>query len=128
MLHLSAKPPKYGDVIAIEPFSTYGKGHVISGDGSNIYLIKSSLKSRLIREKKLKILFENINSRFGSLPFAQRWVSNMINNVDISLKKLSFFSIIKHYPQLIEQTRSLVAQKEHTLIVKKGDSEVITEL
>ena len=77
---------------------------------------------------KLKILFENINSRFGSLPFAQRWVSNMINNVDISLKKLSFFGIIKHYPQLVEQTRSLVAQKEHTLIVQKGDSEVITEI
>jgi methionyl aminopeptidase len=28
--------PKVGDVIAIEPFATNGKGHVISGEGSNI--------------------------------------------------------------------------------------------
>jgi methionyl aminopeptidase len=119
---------KYGDVIAIEPFSTIGNGHVVSGDGSNIYIVKSSLKSRLIREKKLKILFDDISNRFGSLPFAQRWCNNMTNNVDISLKKLSFFGVIKHYPQLVEQSRSLVTQKEHTVIVQKRDCEVITEL
>jgi methionyl aminopeptidase len=119
---------KNGNVIAIEPFSTIGNGHVISGKGSNIYLIKSSMKSRMIREKKLKILFENIKNKFGYLPFAQRWCNNMINNIDVSLKKLTFFGVLKHYPQLIEQEHSLVAQKEHTIIVKENGCEVTTRI
>jgi methionyl aminopeptidase len=119
---------KYGDVIAIEPFSTDGKGHVISGKGSNIYLIKSSIKSRLIREKKLKIFFENLNRKFGTLPFAHRWCKNITNNADISLKKLSFLGIIKHYPQLVEKGNFFVSQKEHTVIVNNEGCEVITKL
>jgi len=119
---------KYGDVIAIEPFSTKGKGHVLSGEGSNIYLIKTSIKSRLIREKKLKSLFENMNNNFGTLPFAQRWCKNMTNNIDISLKKLQFFGIIKHYPQLVEQDKYAVSQKEHTVIVNEEGCEVISKL
>ena len=125
---INKKKLKYGDAIAIEPFSTIGDGHVISGDGSNIYLIKSLIKSRLIREKKLKILFENMKNRFGTLPFAQRWCKNMTNNVDISLKKLSFFGIIKQYPQLVEQGKSVVSQKEHTVLVIEGGCEVITRI
>ena len=119
---------KYGDAIAIEPFSTNGDGHVISGKGSNIYLIKSSIKSRLIREKKLKVFLENLNRKFGTLPFAHRWCKNITNNVDISLKKLSFLGIIKHYPQLVEQGNFFVSQKEHTVIVNNEGCEVITKL
>ena len=119
---------KYGDVIAIEPFSTVGDGHVISGKGSNIYLIKSQLKSRIIREKRIKILFQNIKNRFGSLPFAQRWCENMSNDIDITLRKLTFLGIIKHYPQLIEQSKNLVSQMEHTVIVNEDGCEVTTNL
>ncbi len=117
---------KHGDVIAIEPFSTIGDGHVISGEGSNIYLVKSQFKSRIIRESKLKIIFQNIRDKFGSLPFAQRWCNNMSENVDIALKKLTFFGILNHYPQLIEKSKNLVSQREHTIIVNKNSCEVIT--
>jgi methionyl aminopeptidase len=119
---------KYGDAIAIEPFSTNGEGHVTSGKGSNIYLIKSTIKSKFIREKKLKIFFENLNKKFGTLPFTYRWCKNISNNIDISLKKLSFLGIIKHYPQLVEQENFFVSQKEHTVIVDNEGCEVITKL
>ncbi len=117
---------KYGDVIAIEPFSTNGAGHVLSGESSNIYLIKPSIKSRLIREKKLKSLFVNMDASFGTLPFAHRWCKNMAKNIDISLKKLQFFGIIKHYPQLVEQEKGIVSQKEHTVIINEEGCEVTT--
>ncbi len=119
---------KYGDAIAIEPFSTIGEGHVISGGGSNIYLVKSTIKSRFIRDKNLKILFDNIKNKYGTLPFAQRWCKNMANNIDMSLKKLSFLGVIKQYPQLVEKGKCLVSQKEHTILVSKKGCEVTTKI
>ena len=119
---------KYGDVIAIEPFSTNGKGHVLSGTGSNIYLIKSFIKSNLIRDKKLKFLFDEIYRKYKTLPFAQRWCINMENNINLMLKKLQFLGLIKHFPQLIEQGRGIVSQKEHTVIVTQEGCEVISIL
>jgi methionyl aminopeptidase len=118
--------PKPGDVLAIEPFATNGSGHVISGKGSNIYIIKPTIKSKIIRDNKLKSLFKHMKTKFKTLPFAQRWCNNMSDNIDISLKKLAYLGIIKNYPQLIEQNEGIVTQKEHTVIVKEDGCEVIT--
>lgn len=126
--NVSTRKLKYGDVIAIEPFSTNGKGHVYSGNGSNIYLIKSLIRSNFIREKKLKFLFDNIHNKYGSLPFAQRWCINMTNNINLMLKKLQFLGLIKHFPQLIEQEKGMVSQKEHTIIVTENSCEVISKI
>jgi methionyl aminopeptidase len=76
----------------------------------------------------LKIFFENLNKNFNTLPFAYRWCKNISNNIDISLKKLSFLGLIKHYPQLVEQGDFLVSQKEHTVIVNNDGCEVTTKL
>ena len=119
--------PKEGDVLAIEPFATDGKGHVISGKGSNIYLCNKSIKSRFVREERSKIMFKKIKSEFKTLPFAQRWCKELFsNNADIILKRLSFLGVIKQYPQLLEQNNGIVTQKEHTVILKNGGCEVTT--
>jgi len=118
--------PKPGDVIAIEPFATNGIGHVISGKGSNIYILKPTIKSKIIRDNKLKILLNRMSAKFKTLPFAQRWCNNMSDNIDISLRKLSYLGLIKNYPQLVEKNGGIVTQKEHTVIVMKDGCEVIT--
>jgi methionyl aminopeptidase len=119
--------PKDGDVVAIEPFATNGVGHVISGEGSNIYLCNDSLKTKFIRDGKIKILFEKINTNYRTLPFSQRWCHDMFpNEGDIALKKLSFLGLTKHYPQLVEAKGGMVTQKEHTVIIKEDGCEVIT--
>jgi methionyl aminopeptidase len=123
---ISKEKPKVDDVIAIEPFATDGSGHVISGKGSNIYIMKQGIKTNLIRDNRSKILFNKMKSRFRTLPFAQRWFTDISNNVNISLKKLSFLGMIKHYPQLIEQKGGIVTQKEHTVIITEEGCEVIT--
>jgi methionyl aminopeptidase len=115
-----------GDVVAIEPFATNGAGHVISGQGSHIYLSKESIKAKFIRDNKTKMLFEKIQTHFGTLPFAQRWCHGLFPNDDLAMKKLSLLGIIKHYPQLVEAKGGIVTQKEHTLIVRKDGCEVIT--
>lgn len=118
--------PKVGDVLAIEPFATNGAGHVISGDGSNIYLCKKSYNPRFIRDKNIKIISNRIKNHFKTLPFAQRWFEKLFPNHDTFLSKLAFFGVLKHYPQLVESNKGIVTQKEHTVILTKDGCEVIT--
>jgi len=118
--------PKEGDVVAIEPFATNGAGHVISGDGSNIYLCKKTYNPRFIRDKNIKIISSRIKNQFKTLPFAQRWFEKLFPNHDKFLSKLAFFGVIKHYPQLVESNKGIVTQKEHTVILTKDGCEVIT--
>jgi len=44
----------------------------------------------------------------------------------MSLKKLSFIGLVKHYPQLVDAKKGIVTQKEHTVIIKDNGCEVIT--
>jgi methionyl aminopeptidase len=123
----STTKPQEGDVIAIEPFATNGAGHVVSGEGSNIYLCNNSLKAKLIRDNKTKLLFQKMMTNFKTLPFAQRWCHDLLpNGCDLALKKMSFLGVAKHYPQLLEAKNGMVTQKEHTVIVRENGCEVIT--
>lgn len=117
---------KEGTVLAIEPFATNGKGHVFSGSGSNIYLCEKSFRSKLIRENKYKIFYSRLSAKFKTLPFAQRWSEKLFSNSNLTLKKLSYLGLVRHYPQLIEKKGSIVTQKEHTIIVTKNGCEVTT--
>ena len=118
--------PKLDDVIAIEPFASDGSGHVISGEGSNIYLCSESIKARLVRDNKSKIIFNKIKNKFKTLPFAQRWAEQTISNSNFALRKLTFLGLLKHFPQLIDSKKGIVSQKEHTVIVKEEGCEVMT--
>lgn len=118
--------PKVGDVIAIEPFATNGEGHVVSGDGSNIFLCKKSFRAKLVRDRRYKLIFERYFKEYGTLPFAQRWSQKIFDNNDVFLRKLSFLGLIKHYPQLIDAKRGIVTQKEHTVIITEDGCEVTT--
>ncbi len=123
---LQSAKPKAGDVLAIEPFATNGAGHVISGDGSNIYLCKESFNPRLIRTKNAEIIFSRMKSKFKTLPFAQRWFEEFFSRSSTTLRKLSFLGLIKHYPQLIDAKKGIVTQKEHTVILTEEGCDVIT--
>jgi methionyl aminopeptidase len=127
--HLGGTKVKEDMVLAVEPFATTGKGHVISGEGSNIYRCRKTYRSHIVRDQKYVIVYKKINKKFGNLPFSSRdFQKEFTGFSDKILKKLSFFGMLKHYPQLIEQDRGLVSQKEHTLIVTKEGCEVTTRL
>lgn len=121
----SAKPEN-GDVFAIEPFATNGAGHVNSGVGSNIYRCKDSFNPRLIRNKRINVVFNQMRSKFKTLPFAQRWFEKLFSNSNITLRKLAFLGLIKQYPQLIDAKKGIVTQREHTVILNDDGCEVIT--
>ena len=118
--------PKEGDVLAIEPFATDGKGHVISGDGSNIYLCEKSFKSKVIRDNRSKLLFNRVHSNFKTLPFAERWCEKLFSNCEFALKRLTFSGLLMQYPQLVDAGQGIVTQKEHTVIITEDGCEVTT--
>jgi methionyl aminopeptidase len=122
----SRSKPKVGDVLAIEPFATNGAGHVVSGEGSNIFLCERSIKSKLIRDTKTKVFFKKISRSFKTLPFAQRWSEELISGSDMMLRRLCFLGVVKHYPQLLEGNKGIVTQKEHSMIVTENGCEVFT--
>jgi len=118
--------PKVDDVVAIEPFATNGGGRVIQGPGSNIYICNPGFRSKLIRDRKLKIFYSKLVKEFKNLPFAQRWAYDLLDKDNIILKKLMFYGLIKHYPQLIDEKNGIVTQKEHTVIITNDGCEVTT--
>lgn len=118
--------PKEGDVIAVEPFATDGSGRVISGNGSNIYLVNSGLHLKRVRNQQTKQYINTLKQQFKTLPFSYRWCLPYIPNTEGVLQRFSHYGLIHQYPQLLEQNHGLVSQKEHTIIITQDGCEVTT--
>lgn len=120
------RKPRKDDVIAVEPFATTGSGHVVSGKGSHIYLLKSGKNFRRLRDRRSRVMMKKLQHHFRSLPFASRWCEGIVPNVPVSLNWLEQKGMIHHFPQLLEQNTGLVSQKEHTMIITEDGCQVTT--
>ncbi|HDH81779.1 MAG: type II methionyl aminopeptidase [Thermoplasmata archaeon] len=110
---------KEGEVIAIEPFATNGSGYVVDRENGNIYLLKSRAKGRIADEMRKK---------FDGLPFASRWMEGIVgwDKVNMTLAFMLRRRTVYAYKKLVEVDGGIVAQTEHTLLVKKDGCEVLT--
>ena len=115
-----------GDVYAIEPFAVpkEADGMVTDGAPSNIYQMQ---KKRNVKGKA-KTMMKFIQSEYMTLPFASRWVLHKFKGPDgvAAFKELLKSKVITSYPQLLERTRAVVAQAEHSVIVTEDGCEVTT--
>lgn len=111
-----------GMILAIEPFSTTGKGKVKGASRGNIY--------RTVRERRapeeITSMFDKVQSRFGSLPFASRWCDDLGPNAQSLLAKMLRMGMVMNYPVLVEVAGGLVAQAEHSVLVTKDGCTVLT--
>ncbi len=98
---------KKGMVFAIEPFATYGRGNIRHGRPHIYAAGKAGTKAH-----------RDIIQRFGTLPFARRWIPEM---------SLDDLKGLREYSELIESSSAIVAQSEHTVIVGESGCEVITK-
>ena len=110
---------KEGEVIAIEPFATDGEGYVVDRENGNIYHLRNRAKGRVA---------EKMRARFDSLPFASRWMAEIVgsNNINTMLAFMLRRRFLYPYKMLVERRGGVVAQTEHTLLVKKNGCEVLT--
>lgn len=120
------RKPRKDDVIAVEPFATTGSGHVISGKGSHIFILKGGTNFRRLRDRRSRVMIKKLQHEFRSLPFASRWCEELLPHVDTSLQWLGQKGMVHHFPQLIEQNNGIVSQKEHTMIVTENGCQVTT--
>ena len=115
-----------GDVYAIEPFAVPNdaEGLVTDGPPSNIYRVlkKHSLNGAAKR------MMKHIQAEHRTLPFASRWVLRRFPGQEgvSAFRELLDSKCIMSYPQLVEKTRAMVAQAEHSVILTEGGCEVTT--
>ena len=110
-----------GDVVAIEPFATDGRGKVGEGGDAQIF---SLLEAKRVRDRKARQLQEEVGERYRTLPFALRWVDDP--RAEMSLRRLERADAVRSYPVLKEEDGCLVAQAEHTVIVTEDGCEITT--
>ncbi|ABM80734.1 type II methionyl aminopeptidase [Hyperthermus butylicus] len=114
-------------VYAIEPFGTNGAGVVEEGELVTIYsLSKPNLKRRL--DDTTRNILEEVKKRFKTLPFTERWLRDVasVDQLRQSLRKLSRMGFLTKYPILVEKRRGIVAQFEHTVLIRDDGEVIIT--
>ena len=110
-----------GDVVAIEPFATDGRGKVGEGTDAQIF---SLLEAKRVRDRKARQLQETVEERYRTLPFAARWLDDP--RAEMSLRRLEMADAVRSYPVLKEEDSCLVSQAEHTVIVTEDGCEPTT--
>lgn len=109
-----------GDVLAIEPFVTQGSGAIVRVNGGNIYQLirKDAIYAKSPGEKAL---LAYIAERFGSFPFAERWLPD-----HDGLQGLIASACVRSFPMMVESDGAPVAQAECTVIVERDGCRIIT--
>ena len=112
-----------GDVVAIEPFSSSGAGEVDGRRSGNIYRV---LRTKSLKEDALNAFLEQLSVEFRTLPFAERWAYALDPRAPSLLNQLLRTRSVMTYPALLDVGGGIVAQTEHTMIVRPGSAEVTT--
>jgi len=110
-----------GDVIAIEPFATDGRGKVGEGSKEEIYGLE---RERSVRNRQARQVLAQVTEEYRTLPFAARWLD--VPRAEMALRRLKQQDVVHGYPVLKEEDGRLVSQAEHTLIVTEDGCEVTT--
>ncbi len=117
-----------GDVIAIEPFATYGKGTTRNGD-TQIFSLNKLFEKHIHDKCNLNSdahgngLLDDLYRQYGSLPFARRWVKDKDG---VKIEDYVATGDIIAYPVLHETSGGIVSQFEHTVIVEESGCIVTT--
>jgi len=109
---------------AIEPFATFGAGRVYEGKPSGIYIINSENN---IRNSLSRKILKFIKQKYKGLPFCSRNIIKEFGRTSLfALNQLEESGVIYQFPQLIEAMHKPVAQTEHSIIVTKKETIVIS--
>lgn len=120
-------PLEEGEVVAIEPFVTDGKGMVVNSDICEIY---SFIGPAPVRSPDARKLLEYLGERHPSEPFAVRWLSGVVNSrfgLYAAIGELLRAGAIEPHNGLVESGGGMVTQAEAELLVQKGGCEIITK-
>jgi methionyl aminopeptidase len=137
-----------GSIYAVEPFCTTGEQGLIENipprNSSNIYRVTGDVQWRkALQKKKLKPLgaqlARNLEERYGTLPFAERWAFPLLEKPfpeademsrkskwNALVKKLIQIRYLETYHGLRCADAGMIGQFEHTVMITPGGPEVLT--
>ncbi len=107
---------KYGQVIAIEPFSTTGVGIIQESGQASVFMLvgKKPVRNPITREVLREI------EKYEGLPFCRRWLFRRFGvKANYALRELAALGILEQFPPLVEAKKGLVAQAEHTVLIEE---------
>ncbi|MEW5996046.1 MAG: type II methionyl aminopeptidase [Candidatus Micrarchaeota archaeon] len=116
-----------GDIFAVEPFATDGKGFV--SDTGQVEIFSLYLPGGL-RMRQSRQILNHILDNYGMLPFAERWLVQKFPSrllVSNALKEMLRMQVLKAYPVLKEAGGGLVSQAEHTVVVEENGARILTQ-
>ena len=127
VFQLSFSKIKLGEAYAIEPFVTLPNAIGRVKDSEEVTIFRF-LKSRSLKSAHAKRLLKHIEENFRTLPFAERWLKNVVPQAHYqeAFKELLASKSIMGYPVFIEASRKPVAQAEHTVLIVEGGCLVLT--
>ena len=116
-----------GDVYAIEPFVTLKDAAGRVEDSAETYIYRA-VRERGVRSEPAKRLVEHVRRTYRTLPFASRWLYASLGKtvVETGFPEAVNAKCIAGYPVLVEASGRVVAQAEHTVVVKENGCEVLT--
>jgi len=137
LLHAGESIPNFADrstfyrrlrppvLVAVEPFSTSGRGLVV--DAPRAFIYSATGREPKGASEASRSLLDYILKRFSTLPFAVRWLYPEWKESEISraLDELTRLKALVRYPVLVEASGAPVAQFEHTFFVDK-DKVIVT--
>jgi methionyl aminopeptidase len=103
-----------GEIVAIEPFASNGAGEIENGPFGNIVRFRREPTGA---PAPVRAWFE----RFRTLPFTARWIPPSERGLLPGVRRQ-----LQSYPVFLEAGGGLVAQWEHTVLVRPDGAEVLT--
>jgi methionyl aminopeptidase len=116
-----------GEIYAIEPFATNGKGFVSDSDQVEIFSLYMPGALRLRESRKI---LQTVIEKYGMLPFAERWLMEDFKSrllLKNGLKEMLRMQVLKAYPVLKEIEGGLVSQAEHTIVIEENGARILTK-
>ncbi len=125
---LSFSKAQEGEVYAVEPFATDGIGRTKAGKEAYIHSIMYNRKKLKKVSDEARKVVESIYNERRELPFAERWLTKILQTTDRSkvlqvIKTLQKNKLLYSYPVLYEASKGIVSQTEDTVIVRKDHAE-----
>jgi methionyl aminopeptidase len=118
---------KAGELYAIEPFVTVHEavGAVEDSPQKTIFRL---IKPKAAKTPAAKQLVKFIEENFHTLPFAERWLQNVLPKPQYTaaFKELLTTKAVMGYSVFVEISKKPVAQAEHTVLIKEDGCDVLT--
>lgn len=113
-----------GQIIAIEPFATNGKGMISEADQCNIFAMHDK---KPVRSPFGRAVSEFIENNYGPLPFTTRWISKELGlgKTNFGLKELVKAGALTTHGPLVEVNKGMVSVQEWTFYIGEK-TEVLT--